>query len=601
MSDLAMLAVSQRGALLGEKLRTRMGGDLYLPPALAGEQSYSFDPGGIKDTLRHAFGRYRSIVLFLPVGAAVRLLAPLLEDKRQDPGVVAVDEAGAHAVSLLSGHIGGGNDLTRQVAEILGARPVITTASEVLGLPALDLLGRPWGWTLEDRGGLTRASAALLAGKPVGVYQDAGEEEWWERAPSNMHRVKTVGDLMEADVAARLAITDRLLPPSAAVDVLYHPRTLVAGVGCVRGATAEEMEILLSQTFRTHGLSLHSLSGLATADLKRDEQGIHDLAARHEVPVHFYSAEELSAAGAPSGVSEEVQRVVGAPGVCEPAALLASGGERLIAAKTKTSRATVAIARKEVRPAVGHLAIVGIGPGGKDITVRARETLGRAEEIIGYRLYLDQVRTLFPDRVYHESSIGEETERCTLALERMRAGARVALVSSGDAGIYGMAGLVFEILAAEGRTEDVGQIEVVPGVTASQAAAALLGAPLMSDFATISLSDLMIPWETIERRLEAVAAADMVIALYNPSSTRRRARFERACTVLRQHKAAETPVGIVRNAGRPGEEARVTTLGRLAEEPIDMLTVVLVGNSATTCVGGRLITRRGYTPGTEPR
>lgn len=594
MTDLAILAVSRRGALLGERLRSQLGGDLYLPPTLCHESAHRkvFAAGGIQETLREVFPRYRSIALFLPVGAAVRLLAPLLRDKRQDPGVVAVDEAARHAVSLLSGHLGGGNELTKRVAAALGARAVLTTASDVLDLPALDLLGREWGWTIEDADGLTGASAALIEGLPVGVYQDAGEEDWWPQAPLNVHRFATLEALLAGEVATRLIISDRLLPAFA--DILYRPRTLVAGVGCVRGATAVELDALLEATFRTHHLSPRSLAGIATAEIKRDEAGLHQLAARHGVPLHFYTADELTAAGTPSGPSDSVQRAVGTPGVCEPAALLAAGAEALIVPKTKTARATVAVARIKARSGVGHLSLVGIGPGGNDITARARQALEAAEEIIGYSLYLDQVRAWLPDRIYHASSIGEETERGALALSRLRAGARVALVSSGDAGIYGMAGLVFELLEAEGRPKEVERIEVIPGVTAAAAAAALLGAPLMSDFATISLSDLMIPWETIERRLEAVAAADMVIALYNPSSARRRARFQQACALLLRHKPPDTPVGMVRNAGRPGQQARLTILDRLAEEPIDMLTVVLVGNSATVCVGGRLVTRRGY-------
>lgn len=598
MTNLAILAVSRRGASLGTRLQVQLGGDLFIPPVLAenvGSGARLMSSGGIRETLADVFPRCRGIVLFLPLGAAVRLLAPLLEDKREDPGVTVVDEAGTHAICVLSGHIGGGNDLTNRVATAIGARPVITTASDVLGLPSLDLLGAEWGWHIEETGGVTGASAALVEGKPIGVYQDAGEEAWWKGLPESIRRYSSVEDLREATVAARLVISDRVLPIHHGMDVVYRPRTLVAGVGCVRGAAADEMQGLLENIFAAHGLSVRSLSCIATIDVKRDEEGLHDLAKRYRVPVHYFSAQELTMAGVPSGASEEVLRAVGAPGVSEPAAMLAAKADSLLVRKAKTSGATVAVARIVPRlPAGGHLAVVGIGPGPEELTERARVALMEAEEVVGYHAYLDQVRPWLGERVYHGSPIGEEMERCRLALSRRHAGARVALVSSGDAGIYGMAGLVFEILESEGNAGGAERIEVIAGVTASQAAASVLGAPLMSDFATISLSDLMIPWETIERRLDAVSSADMVVALYNPASARRRQQFERACEVLLRHRPPSTLVGIVRNAGRPGQQSRIMQLGSLSQEPIDMLTVVLVGNSETVCIGDRLVTHRGY-------
>lgn len=185
----------------------------------------------------------------------------------------------------------------------------------------------------------------------------------------------------------------------------------------------------------------------------------------------------------------------------------------------------------------------------------------------------------------------EEVERCRNALERATAGETVALISSGDAGIYGMAGLAFELAAAHGiRTS----IQIVPGVTAASAAAAALGAPLMLDFAVISLSDLLVPWETIRRRLEAAAAADFVIVLYNPKSRTRTRPFEETVAMLRAVRPDGTPVGIVRDAGRAEQTVTLTDLGRLAGEPVDMHSTVIIGNSGTKCIDGRMVALRGY-------
>lgn len=281
-------------------------------------------------------------------------------------------------------------------------------------------------------------------------------------------------------------------------------------------------------------------------------------------------------------------------------------------------------------PDAGWLALVGIGPGlAEHLTARARQVLEEATLIVGYDLYLDQVRSWLESgqltdsrgaapRRYVSSRLTEERERAERAVTEACAGERVALISSGDAGVYGMAGLAFEVLETRGWDGRRPAVEVVPGVTAAQAAAAVLGAPLMSDYATISLSDLLTPWEVIERRIAAAGTGDFVVAFYNPTSQRRRGHLRRAAAILRESRTEDTPVALVRNALRSGQSHRLTTLGCLAEartaceldamecakssngtplclvHQIDMLTLVIVGNSVTVAVGGRLVTRRGY-------
>jgi precorrin-3B C17-methyltransferase len=242
------------------------------------------------------------------------------------------------------------------------------------------------------------------------------------------------------------------------------------------------------------------------------------------------------------------------------------------------------------------LTVVGIGPGAEDlVTPRARWALEQAEVIIGYALYVDLVRAWLPGGRFLEYPIGSESERVREALSLAARHGRVALLGSGDAGIYGLAGLAFELRASMAWGEGAApEIEVIPGVTAATAAAALLGAPLGHDFAAISLSDLLTPWDVIARRLEAAAAADFVIALYNPASRARRRQLDHARAILLRYRAPGTPVGIVTDAARAGERVLVTTLATMPVHEVGMLSIVIVGNSQTLVDDGRMVTPRGY-------
>ena len=235
--------------------------------------------------------------------------------------------------------------------------------------------------------------------------------------------------------------------------------------------------------------------------------------------------------------------------------------------------------------------VTGLGPGAADqMTIRARKVLERCPVIIGYTVYIDLIRDEFPDKTYLSTPMRKEADRCRMAFVEAEKGQDVAMVCSGDAGIYGMAGLICEI----GRDYPEIGIEIVPGITAASGGAAVLGAPLMHDFAVISLSDLLTPWEKIERRLDAAAAADFVICLYNPSSRKRADYLERACEIVLKHKKGDTICGIVRNIGREGESCEILSLEQLREKKVDMFTTVFIGNSATMELNGRMVTPRGY-------
>ena len=240
---------------------------------------------------------------------------------------------------------------------------------------------------------------------------------------------------------------------------------------------------------------------------------------------------------------------------------------------------------------MGKVYVVGIGPGAKDqMTVRAAKVLSECQVIVGYTVYIDLIKEEYPDKICLSTPMRQEVQRCRMALEEAGKEQNVAVVCSGDAGIYGMAGLVYELAADYSGVE----IEVVPGITAASGGAAILGAPLMHDFAVISLSDLMTPWEKIEKRLRMAAMADFVICIYNPSSRKRADYLKKACLCMMEYKKEDTVCGIVKNIGREGECMKLLSLKELSETDVDMFTTVFVGNEETRIIVDKMVTPRGY-------
>ena len=358
---IAILAVSRPGAALARRLAAADGfrdAELHLErrtagpdAAAAGARLYDLP---LRPVAQDLFGRCGGLVAFLPVGATVRLLAPALGDKRRDAAVVCVDDGGRYAVSLLSGHTGGADALARRVAAAIGAQAVVTSASDALGMPAVDLIGREQGWRIEASAtDLTRAAAAVVNGWPVALWLDPETGICWPEECPPSDNIVVVGDLADAfrgDYAAALAVSDRIVaggPDATRPVALYRPPTLVAGIGCRRGVSTAHLRALLADTLRAHGLAPGSLAKIATADIKADEAGIMELAAELEVPVEVYGAAELEAAGRrlPDATPSAAQELLGVYGVAEPAAALAAGAGRLLAPRRKSDRATVAVAR----------------------------------------------------------------------------------------------------------------------------------------------------------------------------------------------------------------------------------------------------------------
>jgi cobalt-precorrin 5A hydrolase/precorrin-3B C17-methyltransferase len=571
-----VLAASARQ--LGSTLASHLGGSFIEPEDFGGE-------------LRRAFEERRPIIGICAAGILIRLLAPLLSDKRAEPPVIAVAEDGSSAVPLLGGHHGA-NDLARHIAEITGGIAAITTASDLRFGINLDA---PEGHTLANPAHLKGFLASLLAGKKI---RAKGEAPWLASLP------------LAADAELSLLVTDYAVPGNEKA-LVYHPRRLALGVGCERGARLEDLLHNVDEVVANEGLATGAIACVASLDVKADEPAVHSLAAHLGVPARFFSASELNAEAprlrTPSSV---VLREVGCPGVAEAAALRAAGAEgELIIAKTIRGRTTCAIARAAapidplaVGRARGSLSVVGVGPGTAEWrTLAALAALRRATDWVGYELYLDLVADLRHGQREHRFALGDERARVRHALELAGEGRDIALVSSGDPGIYAMASLVCEMLdpaSDESLTEPQRRIAVtiVPGISAFQAAAARIGGFIGHDFCAISLSDLLTPWHVIEKRVRAAAEGDLVVAFYNPRSLKRTDHLGRAMAILKPHRLPSTPVVIARNLGREREQVATVALAEFNAAEIDMLSLVLVGARSSRSFLRGDATEMAYTP-----
>jgi len=395
--------------------------------------------------------------------------------------------------------------------------------------------------------------------------------------------------------------------------LVFHPQSFALGVGCARNCPADEMADLADRALAQANVARGAVAGVFSLDLKADEPAVNALARRLGVPVRLFDAATLEAqAPRLANPSAVVFAEVGCHGVAEGAALVAAGPDGTLAVpKLKSANATVALARAPGpitalpgRPR-GRVSLVGIGPGQADWrTPEASRLIAEAGELVGYGLYIDLIGPLAHGKPRRDFPLGAEEDRCRYALERAGEGQDVALICSGDAGIYAMGALVFELLD---RAQDSGgvsdaarRVEVIsaPGVSALQAAAARAGAPLGHDFCAISLSDLLTPREDIVRRIRAAAEGDFVIAFYNPVSARRRTLLAEAREILLARRPADTPVLLASNLGRPEEKLAYRRLADLRVDEVDMLTVVLVGSSQSKLAhlgeGPRMYTPRGY-------
>jgi cobalt-precorrin 5A hydrolase/precorrin-3B C17-methyltransferase len=558
-------------------------------------------PGGDEtpaDWLAPRWSGARAVIAVGACGLVSRLIAPLLHDKDLDPAVLVIDPLGRYVIPVLGGHGAGGEQLGRELAALLDAEPVLTGSSTALGRLALDAFGQAWGWR-RGQGAwsplMASAAAAATADTAPSLHQDSGCTLWQQLDAA-------AGLPLAGHDGAALVVSHRTGPGCR-----WHPPCLWLGVGCERDTSLALLERLVEDSLASGGLAAEAVAGLTSIDRKGDEPALLALAERRGWPLKLFGAAELAAVEVPNP-SAAVAQEMGTASVAEAAALLASGGHRLLLPKRigraqdgERGAATLAVALAEQQwgPQRGQLHLVGSGPGSLALlSGDARSALAAATVWVGYSPYLDLLEPLRrPDQLRREGRLTEERSRCCEALELATQGLTVALISSGDSGIYGMAGLALELWLGRPAAERPG-FSVHPGLSALQLAAARAGAPLMHDFCTISLSDRLTPWEVIERRLRAAAAGDFVVALYNPRSRGRAWQLERARELLLEGRPAATPVLLARQLGRSEEALSFHQLADLPCDQVDMLTLVLIGNSSTYLRDGRMVTPRGY-PGAE--
>ena len=536
--QIAIFILGPSALPIAKLIKNKVGGQIFGPEGLdCCDQHYE----KATHKIAFAFRTASAVIGVCASGILIRALADRLKNKFREAPVIAVAEDGTSVVPLLGGHHGA-NDLARSIAEATNGHAAITTASDVVFGEALDEPGE--GMVLANPEDMKSATAAKLRGEEitqeVTIYRKTG-------GPTHL---------------------------------VYHPRVLTIGIGCERGTDPAEVRELIAETFAKYNIAEASVMRHASIDVKEDEPAITQFDS-----VRFFSAEELAKESHrvlnPSAI---VESEVGTPSVAEASALALIGHEaELIVPKTKSKRATIAIAKAPTAyfqpngKERGQVSIVGIGPGSAGtLTPDVDFALWDSSDWVGYSLYLDLVEHLRAGHERHDFPLGDEEARCRHAIELAKQGKRVALVCSGDAGIYAMAALVYEIIDLEPCRVAV---EVHPGISAFQAASAKAGAMIGHDFCCISLSDLLTPWEVIEKRLHAAAEGDFVISFYNPRSLKRRDQLERAFAILKNHRPPDTPVVIASNLGRPTERTKIVKFADFNPDEVDMLTLVMVGSS----------------------
>lgn len=596
-----VLVLSASGEAVAHKVAQVLGCLVHGRAGRVGQADAFFD--NALDHARDLFAAGTPIIGVCASGILIRGVAPLLGDKTAEPPVVSVSDDGAVVVPLLGGHRGA-NRLARQIADALGAIAAVTTAGDVSLGVALD--EPPVGWRM-GAGDAKSVMAGLLAGD---AFTLTGSAEWLsDLAAAPNVTIQAAPPVRGMGVPPVRLVSDK----NPGLGVSWHQQRFVLGLGCARGADPADMWDLVVQTLDTYGIASEAIAAVGSIDLKADEPAMIETAARLAVPLKVYTADELEAeAGRLETPSDVVFAEVGCHGVAEGAALVGGGAMAdLVVEKQKTSDCTCALTRAP-DPLIdvpgrsrGRLSIVGIGPGQASWrTPEVSRLVAQAQELVGYGLYIDLLGPLAAGKIRSDFPLGGEEDRCRYALEQAGQGLNVALVCSGDAGIYAMGALVFELMDrgpdAKGVSDAARRVDVVcsPGVSALQGAAARAGAPLGHDFCAISLSDLLTPREDIVKRLEAASQGDFVIAFYNPVSMRRRTLLAEAREILLKHRPGDTPVMLASSLGRPEEQVRYRRLDALEVDEVDMLTVVLVGSSHSRLAqlgeGPRMYTPRGY-------
>ena len=584
------------------RLKARNHVDLLaLPPRAAAQLDCQY-PGLLVDSAAKILGSFWQeggvLIVVGAVGAVTRLVAPLIGSKEEDPAVLVIDSNGENVIPLLGGHRGGAENLAFQLAAEFGGKAVLTGDSTNQALLSLDSFGEMWGW---QRRGDEFAWKQLMLHQAIGgsfqVVQSSGSKLWRTSlaAENSLKESKRQHDLQTKIMR---------IGPSISEDCCWHPSTLWIGIGCERNTSKNLLLRAFENALEESCLAVEAVAGLASIELKNNEPALLALAKKIGRPLRFYNPETLAQVSVPNP-SQAVFEAVGTPSVAEAAALLgAEKGGRLLKKKKiyfplqgEEGAVTIAISESKspFAPKTGELHLVGSGPGELAyLTNDARFALARAVVWIGYERYLDLLEPIRrTDQVRIDGHLTRERDRCLQALEMAMQGMRVALISSGDSGIYGMAGLALELWLEEPEMNRPA-FSIHPGISAVQIAASKVGAPLMNDFCTISLSDKLTPWEVIKERLRGALIGDFAIAIYNPKSNNRDWQLEEAFHMIKNYRSLNTPVLLARQLGRNEERVNLYSLEDCPLHEVDMLTTILIGNTQSFVKGDHFVTPRGY-------
>ncbi len=622
---LHFITVKKENAYKLSVLANNSEGTLWLPNKLKNEQlSAQYYSDSLAIHLQNIWHQSQAIIFCLTVGAVVRLIAPLLKDKQNDPAIIVISPNFDSVISLAGGHQGKADKLTELIASELNTNGIITSASFAAHLPSVDTFGEIFGWH-KGEGNWTSVSANITGGKQTFVRQTTGLKWWQNNLPDghcfifseqidsskNSFDNTTEKEELPNDVFSVIDIgVEKNISCQNIPYVRWHPRVLWIGIGCERNTSFTLIESAVIEVLTKYNLACESIASLVTIDIKKDEVGILKLAQKWNLPLQTYCAEQLKDIHVPNP-STVVEKEVGTASVAEACAIKGASfstfennttelivSKQIIKSEDQKGAVTIAIAQStlEYNPHQGQLYLIGTGPGNIEyLTNSAQMALREADVIIGYGLYIDLIKTLLrPEQIIESYSITQEKQRAQRAILLAQWGLKVAVISSGDCGIYGMAGLVLEILATENWDGKSPSVEVFSGITALQSLAAKIGSPLMHDFCAISLSDLLTPWEIIEKRIVAAASADFVTTIYNPRSKTRQEQIVKLQNIFLQYRNPNTPVAIARSIGRDDEQIILTTLGEMLNYSIDMLTTVMIGNNSTIRYKDLLITPRGY-------
>ncbi len=536
------------------------------------------------------------LIIFIgSIAASIRIINSFLTSKDQDPGVIVIDNKCSKIVPLIGLHQSNTQNIACQIANLFGGEIIETNNSNNQSFLNLDAFGNQWGW--QRFGNIKDWSKLVIKqanNEKIFCKQSSGNNLWKNSESGEIINQINEKEIVKPDATFHVSIFENH-------ETSWHPPVLWIGIGCERNTSKDLIANSLNNFFESRNLSQKSIAGFATIDIKNNEKGILELVKEKNLPIKFFSKEDLSKMIVPNP-SNVVQNEIGTPSVAEASCLIAAGEESKLLEekrifKNESGAVTIAVAesKNQYNPTHGEIHIIGSGPGDISfLTNNARKALSRCTVWIGYKMYLDLIKPIKRnDQVLIESKLTEEKERCSKAIKLAEEGIKVALISSGESGFYGMAGLLLELLQKI-KKEFRPYFEVHPGISSVQLAAAISGAPLMNDFCSVSLSDKLTPWSLIEKRIEGALLGDFVIALFNPQSIERNWQLKSIIDICLKSRHSDTPVLIARQVGRDNQTKKFFTLNTIPFKEIDMLSIIIIGNSQTTLVDEIFLTPRGY-------